>query len=173
MHFGTVLPYFLLWEMCYKKRLPIREVLTDIVGYFQVSATVDCWRSCYLYMRLNMETKKIKSGSCVACQKPCFSCCQNDFLEYWTSSAARIGYCDAYRYRASLYLVTTHFCESTRYSQLRMSGTKTIEKRMCYFSWWVTSWSSLWVTSVTSDVEKRGEDVVCVWLAPWINKVTP
>jgi len=79
-----------------------------------------------------------------------------------------------YRYRASLYLVTTHFCESTRYSQLRMSGTKTIEKRIsCYFSWWVTSWSSLWVTSVISDGEKRGEDVVCVWLAPWINKVTP
>ena len=61
-----------------------------------------------------------------------------------------------YRYRASLYLVTIHFCESTRYLQLRMSGTKAIEKRIsCYFSWWVTSWSSLWVTSVKWRGEER------------------
>jgi len=38
--FGTVLPYFLQCEMCYSKRLPIREVLTDIVRYFQGSAAV-------------------------------------------------------------------------------------------------------------------------------------
>jgi hypothetical protein len=41
------------------------------------------------------KLKKVKSDSCVACQKPCFNCCQNDFLEYWTSSAVQIGYCDA------------------------------------------------------------------------------
>jgi hypothetical protein len=89
--------------------------------------------------------------------EPCRLCRSAAVTQYW--------------YRASLYLVTILFCESTRYLQLRTSGTKTIEKRVsCYFSWWVTSWSSLWVTSVTSDGEKRGEDVVCVCVIGSLDK---